>query len=245
MLLGSREVHIWLVGLDAGPPELEYFRSLLASDEVSRAQSFRTEKLRHRFTTARGILRCLLARYLHREPAAIEFTYGGNGKPEISVPRTDVRFSLSHSADLVACALTRECAIGVDVEFERPIEDAAQVARRFFHPAEYRDLVSLPESARLSGFYAGWTRKEAVIKALGGGLSIPLDSFRVTLLPGEEPRLEFDNAPPGVPDWTLRKLAPPTGYAGAVAYRDAARSATQWPYAAAREFLQKNSFKAN
>ena len=93
-------------------------------------------------------------------------------------------FSLSHSGSMALCAVS-DMSLGCDIELIRG--DRLRLAERFFHPRECAWLHSLPEDERQAGFFRLWTSKESFIKAIGRGLSLPLDSFCV--LPGEEPAL--------------------------------------------------------
>jgi 4'-phosphopantetheinyl transferase len=125
---------------------------------------------------------------------------------------------LANSGDFAAYAFTSGCEIGVDIEQHRALRDFENIARRFFSPEEAAELLELSPTEITAGFFNCWTRKEAFIKALGGGLSIPLDSFRVTLRPGADARMI---SPPG---WTLYAFTPAPDYAGAIAYPGELRS---------------------
>jgi 4'-phosphopantetheinyl transferase len=173
---------------------------------------------RQRFTAGRAFLRFLHAQYLGTEPRRLRFSYGPNGKPALADDRSDLRFNLAHSGPLAVCALARGAELGVDLERVRPIDDAGAVARSSFSPGEVERLESLPEAARLRAFYEAWTRKEAFLKALGDGLARPLDSFEVSLGPGEDPRLLRTLGDPEEAErYSLLGLEPETGYVGAIA----------------------------
>ena len=117
----------------------------------------------------------------------IELTeYGKPCLPQLP----DFHFSLSHSGNMVLCAVSDE-EVGCDIE----------LPRRFFHPAEQEWLFSQPEAEQSTAFFRLWTCKESFLKALGLGLSLPLDSFAV--IPGEEVQLT-QNADPRL--WQLRSL---------------------------------------
>ena len=170
-------------------PSSAHLPGYLSPDERERADRFVFARDRDRFVAGRAFLRLLLAQYLGCEPRALRFRYGPNGKPALADERSDLHFNLAHSGALAVCALARGSELGVDLERLRPIRDAEGVVRSAFSPREVARLESLPETARLRAFYEGWTRKEAFLKALGHGLARPLDSFDVTLGPGEPPRL--------------------------------------------------------
>ncbi|TMJ89380.1 MAG: 4'-phosphopantetheinyl transferase superfamily protein [Alphaproteobacteria bacterium] len=88
---------------------------------------------------------------------------------------SDIQFSLSHCRDVALIAFTRGVPVGVDVEHVRPLADWKRIAARYLHPGERMELMALSEDERLTAFFRCWTRKEAVAKALGVGLSLPLN----------------------------------------------------------------------
>jgi 4'-phosphopantetheinyl transferase len=192
---------------------------------------FRFDRDRRRFIVARAVLRCILADYLRVPPAAVRFSYGKRGKPALPEPWADrFHFNLSHSGELALIGVTGEGRIGVDIEEFRPVAEEDRIAERFFSPREHATLVSLPKEQQQAAFFNCWTRKEAYIKALGDGLSCPLDRFDVTLGPDEPPRLVgILDEPEQVGRWTL--YAPPlpvADYAAAVIVEGHPREARQW-----------------
>jgi 4'-phosphopantetheinyl transferase len=127
-----------------------------------------------------------------------------------------LQFNVSHSGGLFVCAVSSDLTIGVDVEQIRPIEDMTAIASHYFSPAEQSHLASLAKADRTHAFYECWTRKEAVIKATGEGVSRLLDSFEVAFGPGAAPRLiRIDDDPS--PSWKMDSFEPCPGYVGAVA----------------------------
>ncbi|MEO6238550.1 MAG: 4'-phosphopantetheinyl transferase superfamily protein [Vicinamibacterales bacterium] len=214
------EVQVWWVLLQTQPALLAGARALLSGDERRRADAFYFPHLRDEFTVARATLRLLLSRLTGNPPGTIEFAYGPQGKPSLAGDgAAGVEFNVSHSGGILGCAFTRHLAIGVDVEQHRPLADLAQIAQHFFSPAEVRDLMRVAEPARAAAFYDCWSRKEAFIKALGGGLSIPLDCFRVSLAPECAALLEVRDAPGEARAWTIQALRPAPGFSGALAIR--------------------------
>ena len=213
------EVRVWLAPLDPGAATVDRLVAVLSSDERERAVRFHFRRDAMRWIVARATLREILGAYLETEPAAIAFTYGPKGKPALVAEegRADLQFSVSHSADLAAFAVTVEVPVGVDVERLRSVEDMEQIAARTFSVRECSALRGLPRAQRAAGFFNCWTRKEAYIKALGEGLSYPLDRFSVSLAPGLPARLEAVEVEPGhVETWTMEALPVRAGFAGAV-----------------------------
>jgi 4'-phosphopantetheinyl transferase len=170
-----------------------------------------------RWIVARATLREILGGCLGTDPRALVFSYGPQGKPALATPAGELQFSLAHSAHLAMYAVTVGYPIGVDVERLRPVPEMGRIAERTFSPRECATLRGLPPTLRPAGFFNCWTRKEAYIKAVGLGLSYPLDRFSVSLAPGEPARLEAIEAEPAhVEGWVLAALAPRSGFVGAV-----------------------------
>lgn len=213
-------IDVWSATLDPPATWLAAYTATLTADERARADRFHFDLHRRRFRAGRGFLRTLLASYLEREPADLRFTYGEKGKPQLAqAPGEPVlHFNLSHSEDLALCAVTRGREVGADVEHIRPLSDLEQIAQRFFSRRESTVLLALPEADRPQGFFNCWTRKEAYVKAIGDGLSVPLDRFDVSLLPGEPARLLLlDGTAERAAGWTMVDLPPGPGFAGALA----------------------------
>ncbi|SRR5579883_299816 len=198
-----RDVDIHTCSLDT-PGSLE----LLSLDERARAAGFRFDHHRNRYIACRSMLRVILAGYLETDPRGIEFAYNPNGKPFVP----GLFFNVSHSAGFALYAVSRTREVGVDIERIDPKFAAGQIPERFFSPLEVRTLRALPEHLQLEAFFRCWTRKEAFVKAVGLGLSMPLASFDVTLAPGEPARFLR-----GGDGWELESLDPVSGYAAAVA----------------------------
>lgn len=219
----GRDVHVWSVRTDGGNDDVARFGLVLSPPEQDRAAKFRFEALRKSFILARGALKLLLSRYLDICPDSVQFRYGENRKPALA-PEHRLQFNASHSGGLAVFAFTLDREIGVDVEHIRPVPDMEGIAKRFFCLEEAADLMSLDASERERAFFLCWTRKEAYIKALGNGLSEPLDSFRVTVTPDAPAgfvHIAHDTRAAKL--WTLHDLTLAPGYAGALAYADAPR----------------------
>jgi 4'-phosphopantetheinyl transferase len=218
--LASDDVSIWRV--PAGQPERELarFAGLLSADEAARVARFQFEEDRRRAIASRGALRVLLGRELNESPGRIQLAYGAQGKPELTAEfaAVDLRFNVSHSHEEILIALAHGRAVGVDIEHVRTGIHDEEISSRYFTAAECAALRSLAPSRRPDGFFAYWTCKEALIKAKGGGLSIPLDTFEVAV------DFESENVPARIlspadsrEKWSIRRLPAPQGYAAAIA----------------------------
>jgi 4'-phosphopantetheinyl transferase len=217
--LGPAEVHVWRAWLDRPAEDALRMQALLSVDERARADRFLFARHRHHFVVARGVLRVLLGRYLHRAPEQLRFQYNRYGKPEIAGPDgSTLRFNLARSHGLALYAVNLGTEIGIDVERVRTNLEYDQMAQRFFAGREVAELRRLPHALRVEGFFHAWTRKEAYIKARGVGLAIPLGRFAVSLSPGRPAALLETEDPAIDPaSWMLLALAPADGYAAALA----------------------------
>jgi 4'-phosphopantetheinyl transferase len=184
---GCREpggIDIWTAGVDCTEAELQQYASLLSAAETARSARFRFARDRNRYTARHGILRVLLSAYTGCHPAEVEIRVDVNGKPYVvgQGHDADLQFSLSHSAGLAIFAFGRSGRIGVDIERISGFPEVREFAAMNFTPAELQELDGCPESTRLQVFFKVWTRKEAVLKASGDGLAIPLNRVDVSTL---------------------------------------------------------------
>jgi len=184
------EVHVWQADLDALTSE-EPSQALLSKDEHQRASRFQFARDRKRYVAGRRLLRTLLSAYLKTDLAGVGFHYSPNGKPSLGNGHSasGIRFNVSHSDKMIILALVREREIGVDVERIHREIGIKEIAGRFFSQAEQAAFADVPEELKQEAFFRCWTRKEAFVKAKGDGLSLPLDQFDVSLLPGQPAQL--------------------------------------------------------
>ncbi len=235
LALACGEVHVWFASLDQQSVPVVELTRLLAADERARAERFHFERDHRRFIVGRAALRMVLARYLNGLPEAVQFVYNRHGKPALARKAgqpelaRDLEFNLCHSHEMALCAVTRGRGIGIDVELMRPLPDARDIAARFFSRREYEGLCEQPEELQPFAFFNCWTRKEAYIKAIGDGLSRPLDKFEVSLAPGDPARLLWVEGQPGeTARWSLAGFLPADGYVAAVALEGPISSASWW-----------------
>jgi 4'-phosphopantetheinyl transferase len=213
-------VHIWSLLLDLPDTTVEKLTLLLSPDELTRAARYRSAEVGRRFVACRGQVRQILAAYLNEQPALLRFHQGPQGKPALDLAQNaaDLRFNVTNSKDLALCAVVLRHEIGIDVEFVRAERDLDTLAERFFAKREVDELRALPEPDRLNAFYHCWTRKEAVLKAVGTGLAFPLGQIVVSI-DGTDPArvVSFAGDPAASANWWLAHLEPASGYLGAVA----------------------------
>jgi 4'-phosphopantetheinyl transferase len=165
------------------PARLARYREILEESERDQADRFVFERDRIQYAIARALLRTTLSRYAAIDPQAWRFAKNRYGRPEIDIADLDLplRFNLTHTRGLVACAVVLEHDIGIDAENVTRQDVGPAVADRFFSPLEVAALGRLPDGERRRAFFAYWTLKEAYIKARGMGLSLPLDQFSLHL----------------------------------------------------------------
>ena len=216
--LASTEIHIWEFPLTISDSELNAFAKLLSEDERIRASRFRFPRDSSRFTVARASVRSILGGYTGAAARDLRFDYSRYGKPSLAGVTADIRFNVSHSADLAMLAVVRGREVGVDVETIRVEVETDKLAERYFSLHERESLRAIPNHDRVSAFFRCWTCKEAFLKAQGLGLSRSLESFDVEVNPERPARLLSTRPDPEeAARWSLRDVQPVQAYAAAVA----------------------------
>ena len=170
------------------PDDLAPDRGLLDPGESARAARFTVDHPRRVFITARAALRRVLGERLGRDPESLAFTLGPHGKPDLDPP-SSLKFNLSHSGDTIVIALTEGIELGVDVEELGRVTPTERLARRFFAEREARAVEEAVEADRNRVFFHCWTAKEAVLKATGSGLTVPVREVEVDPDPDAPPRI--------------------------------------------------------
>lgn len=206
-------VHVWRVPLDlAGAADVQF---VLSPEERVHAARFAIDRPRQVFIASRAALRSLLGRYLGVSPRDVTIVNDSQGKPQLT--RGDLCFNLAHSGELALIAVTRGCQIGIDLELLRPVDRSQEIAARNFHPAEIAAILATGAEELPASFLRCWTRKEAVLKAVGVGLGYPLDAFNA-LAPNDEGciHLTAHAALPATQCW-LQDVRPQSDYVAAVA----------------------------
>lgn len=182
MVLAKNTVHIWEIDLEIFSSLELHVPAFLGDTEKDRAFQFRFQKDRDTFMVSRAALRILLGMYLDCSPTDLVFSYEKLGKPYLE-HKIPINFNVSHAGGKILLGFGLDHPLGVDIEKINFDFDAMEIAENYFYGEEITALQALPSSRIHEGFFSLWTRKEAVIKYDGKGLSLPLDSFSVALQP--------------------------------------------------------------
>jgi 4'-phosphopantetheinyl transferase len=213
MSLARNAVELHFVSINVAPSDLARLLAVLTSADADRAARFLHDADRRRSIVGRAVLRYLLSRHLTVRPEAFRFELQEYGKPFL--PQSDIHFNVSHSGEVVAIALAAN-EVGVDIEAKHRIPEIAAIAARFFSKEE-AERVSAASDAT-DEFFRIWTMKEAIVKAAGQGLGLPLDRFTVpSSAPSPRPAILIGR--PIVADWCVVETEVLDGYYGAVAMR--------------------------
>ncbi|QGZ37648.1 4'-phosphopantetheinyl transferase [Pseudoduganella flava] len=191
-------------------------RAVLSPAERDKEQRFHFADDRMRYLVTRALVRGTLSRYAPVAPDQWRFEDTPFGQPRIANAEPEcagLAFNISHTGGLIALAVTRERALGIDVENVTARHSSEGIARRFFSAAEVAALEAVPPALRHERFFEYWTFKEAYIKARGMGLSLPLERFTIHFPQDDEVRLEIDPELGDDPQrWCLWQLRPAPGY---------------------------------
>lgn len=211
-------LHIWQIPLDVAAEHLPTLQQLLDDTERERAGRFHFDRDRRRFIVCRSAQRRILSHYCAGAAADLRFQYTSRGKPSLAGQSSSpsILFNISNSKDLALCAVAMRGDLGVDLEKIREMRDLRQLAAHFFAATEISELDELTGQRQLQAFFTIWTRKEAILKAVGTGLAFPLDQVVVTGNPDDNRLLKFGAGSTSA-KWWLQSLAPGPGYVGAVA----------------------------
>ena len=214
---GRGVAHLLFASTRSPPRPLDALESLLDPGERERADRFLVESDRRVFVASHGILHLVLGAFLGRDPARLCIRQAQDEKPRLADDGPTLDFNLSHSGDLAMIGVAT-APVGVDVEQIRDVPDLDRLIAGTLAPDEAAGLMAISQEHRQDAFYACWTCKEAVTKALGRGLSMPLDSFVVETSPLRDPALRaLEGSSEAARDWSLWSQSPVAGYRAAAA----------------------------
>ena len=219
--LSTGEAHVWAFSLDASPDVRLQCGLWLSRSEKERAERFRFEQDRNHFIVAHGCLRHILSRYCGNAPGALEIVQAVGGKPRLVTGGTQQRaimFNLAHSHGYGMVAVANGFEIGVDLERIREEVEHLKLAERFFSHSEW-DLIRTEEGERQRAlFFRHWVGKEAMLKAKGTGLQLPLDRCELVMADNRDTAVvHWHDEPDSDQAWLVRFLPLEPGWVGAVA----------------------------
>lgn len=219
--LSDGELHIWKINSENFIQSSPVLYEILSVEEKQRAERFHFENDKIVYICARSILRMLLSKYINQDYSSIDFNFNEYGKPELPevINPKNIKFNVSHSENLVLIGFIPNVSLGVDIEYILPNSDLIEIASKYFSSKEIDSLIRFPGEKRTEAFFNCWTRKEAFIKAVGEGLSYPLDKFSVSLNDEFDVEITIENNQQESSQWKLISFQPEERFAGAFAVK--------------------------
>jgi 4'-phosphopantetheinyl transferase len=219
--LAGNLVHVWRIPLEVDAAPAHLFSELLTAGEKARAARYVRDEDRCRFQIARAATRCLLGRYLDLPATKVGIELDPRGKPQLDAatlpPGRSVHFNVSHSGGWILAAFAHAFPVGIDIESVRATAATEEMIKHLMSDRERERLRALPQDRQIAGFFHCWSSKEALLKGLGVGVTVPLRAIEVSIDP-EQPA-QLIAAPPALraDDWRLHRLEFPAAYAAVLA----------------------------
>ena len=229
-------VHVWHVPLDgilSSDADM-----LLSQDEQERAERFRFNLDRQRFIFRRAALRHILGKYLETNPGDLRFCYNDSGKPRLESPdgSPSLNFSVSQAGSIALIAVTKTESVGVDIEALIELPDVESLAKYTLSDQELVYFQTVAANQKDWLFFSLWTCKEALVKADGRGLSMPLSEIELAFSENAVARLtSIAGDRVAAARWSLNQFVPSPGYLGVVAVESPAAIVEHIPYTALRD----------
>lgn len=220
--ISCSHIDVWHCTLDIAADQINELRKYLSRQERHRADQFLFADKRNQFVCTRARLRQCLALGSGLPADEIEIKTDASGKPYLAgqARSTDIHFNISHTNGLALIAITRAQPVGIDVESVAQNVQHTRLAENYFSTREKNAIASLPPEQVPAAFFACWTRKEAVLKAVGVGFAHGLDSFDAATAPEvAQCQVELQSDDGLVNTWHIETLPCETGFAGALAYQ--------------------------
>ncbi len=222
LAISNNTIEVWRCPLDSSAAQLKKFASYLSEPERQRAERFRFDDKRCQFVTTRAQLRQCLAIATGTPAEQLEIATDSSGKPFLveGGHASEIQFNVSHTDSLALIAITRGHAVGIDVESLAQNVRHKSLAEHYFSVMENEAIAALPPEQVAASFFACWTRKEAVLKAIGTGIAHGLDSFDVAI--GREKShcvTQIRSADGKLETWRIETLFCGDGFAGALAFQ--------------------------
>ncbi|MGN1166333.1 MAG: 4'-phosphopantetheinyl transferase family protein [Lachnospiraceae bacterium] len=210
------ELHIWIFSIKKSSLLTEDMKSL-PEYELKRAAAFSREEDRLRYLVSRSLLRKILSIYLELPASSFRFEKGEHGKPFLADQK--IQFNLSHSEDYIALVFCANSPVGIDIEKIRPKARIESLVNRFFHPDEARIFSGLNEQQKIDFMFRGWTLREAFLKGIGCGLTLPTNSFSVTSSTEEPSTFYITKSQEDYSSWRIVSVPAPENYYCSAAYQ--------------------------
>jgi 4'-phosphopantetheinyl transferase len=227
--LSGNEIHVWQIDLETQIHNSKAYWSYLSNFEKSRANKFRFEIHKNNYIIRTGILRILLSNYIMCQPNEIEFKIGEFGKPKLT--NSELAFNLSHSKSKAIIAFAINPQLGIDIEYIDEKIEAKQIAKNYFSAEDRTQLYALSDEKLANGFFNIWTKKEAFIKAIGTGLTYPLDAFDASLDVFEKKALaRLGTSFTEAKKWNLFSIQTFNDFKSALAYKGKAKEVQYFNY---------------
>ena len=215
------DIHIWSANLDVSCAELSGYYKYLSARERKRMENLKFEKDKNHYVAFRGILRKILSIYTNVPPEAILIRYNDFGKPILQDHADYLYFNSSRSNHLALYIFSGLYEVGIDIEKVKDIGNIKDIILQFFAAEEISDFKKLPPQKLVKTFYKTWTKKEAFIKAIGEGLSFPLNQFQVSIAPTERCKIVQINGKhcADAAKWSVNEITMFPGYEAAYVYQ--------------------------
>ena len=219
--LDESMIHLWSFCCDLGEEPDRHWLELLAPDEREAAHEFQLDLDRQKFIVRRAMIRRILAAYHSLAPDALRFEVGSHGKPRLALSdmTTELGVNWSESGGLVLLAVALQRQVGVDCEVIRAVDELESMIAQIAPPEEVERFNRYSEQRRTEEFFDLWARKEAAVKGLGTGLTVPATEVLFEERAESRWALRVNSYPTGQDDaWLVESIAPFAGYAGGLAY---------------------------
>jgi len=216
---GEGLIHLWIVRLTEWKSHLFELKALLSNEEIERSLRLKVKDKQEQSICSRGISRIILSSYLDKNPANLQIQSTPDGKPYLE--RSEIRFNLSHSGDILLCGLSYKSRIGIDIQQIYAITNLGTIIKNYFSENERKYLDSQPVDQLKNHFFAIWTAKEAYLKAIGKGFQESPDN--ISTLPDESLQnflLDHPSSDQKSQEWTISSIEVNQGYKAAIAVNE-------------------------
>ena len=228
------EIHIWRAELTRWLHLVSKMEPLLSKDERARVAKFRSQPVRTRWILTQNILQTILGSYLQVDPVDVQIDYGPLGKPYLAANPPGLEFNISHTDDLVLCAVSTGISVGIDIEVERSKKESDKYVARYFPDNDKNWYMQIPAAERKRVFLQWWTLEEAYQKARGDGLTTAMKNISIQSVTKSGPVALKD----GKDVWYLQKLLFDPHYLSALAAKGPVKAYRFWDWVAPKSRRQ-------